>query len=302
MSSQALLDPKHNIAVGLLYNTGALDSYTSQSSYHACVNALRITRELPLSDFAIPREKDPTLNDYMPKELDVKSYTGTFLSGTGKRMDIKEGGSEGLRAFLSESIYPADFDVDFINDTGFVMRNIMGNTKGYFTRSQEGKVISLSLGGEVFRRKREANPKAVSRYQSDSGSYAFELPKAWTIKFTGEHFNGQIIDQSPGKSRGKTDYTFEGGPTSDSYEAWQSKLTSRTGDHVLAELNELRNGYFFRGISYSFKHLGKGYQEISLHCINRDTNYLFSLKVPQGALTHAVINTLNPFLDSLYLR
>ena len=199
-----------------------------------------------------------------------------------------------MRAFLSESIYPADFDVDFVNDTGFVMRNITGGTKGYFTQSEEGRVISLKLGGEVFRRKRETNPDTVHRYQSDSGAYTFELPKSWTVNWAGEHFSGQ--------KTGEADYTFAGGPIADSYETWRSGLTSKTGSGDLSELNELRNGYFFRVVSYRAQQAGKEYQILSLYCTNRDMNYLFSLTVPQGMLTQAVIGALNPFLDSLYLR
>ncbi|MBW2368412.1 MAG: beta-lactamase family protein [Deltaproteobacteria bacterium] len=294
MSNQTLLDPKNKLAVGLLYNTGILDSYTNQSSYHACYNALRIVKGLPLSDFAIPREKDPTLNDYVPEALDTMAHTGTFLSDSGKRMNIEAGGSEGLRAFLIESIYPADFDVDFVNDTGFVMRNILGSTQGYFTRSEAGRVISLAFGGEVFRRKKETNPDAVHRYPSDSGAYAFALPKSWRVDWNGEHFTGNMV--------GKADYTFQGGPIADSYETWRAGLTSKTDDGDLAELNELRNGYFFRVVSYRAQQSGKEFQILSLYCKNRDMNYLFSLTTPQGMLTQAVIGTLNPFLDSLYIR
>lgn len=153
MSCHTLIDPENNLAVGILYNTGILNKYTSQSSAYACYNALQIAKSLPLSDYGIPKDKDPTLNDFIPKNLDVKKYMGTFFSDKKNQMIIKAGGTEGLQVFTSGGVYQADYDVDFINDTDFVMRNITSNTKGSFTQSENGQITSVNLGREVYNRK-----------------------------------------------------------------------------------------------------------------------------------------------------
>ena len=152
MSCHTLVDPENNMAVGLLLNTGMLNKYTSQSSAYACYNALQIAKGMPLADYGIPGDKDPTLNEFMPKKRDLEKYMGRFLSEQKNQMVIKSGGTEGLQAFTSGGVYQADYDVDFINDTDFVMRNIKSRTQGSFTQSENGEITAVTLGTEVYNR------------------------------------------------------------------------------------------------------------------------------------------------------
>jgi len=121
MSSLAVLDPEHGVAAIVLYNTGQLEPHTNQTAYYVVNNAVRVAQGLPLSSFGIPRETDPTLNEYSPGAAQVDPLAGAYLTESGKRLDLEPGGSEGLRGFMANGIYSPNYDVDFVNDTNFVL-------------------------------------------------------------------------------------------------------------------------------------------------------------------------------------
>ena len=292
MSSLALLDPDSRTGVALLYNTGELDGYTSQSSQYLAYNALRIVNGLPLSDYGIPREKDPTLNNYRP-DHDLATHVGTYLSDSGSRLDISVGGSEGLQAFLVESIYPADFDVDFVNQTNFVLRNIAGTRQGYFVQVDTGVVTEVSVGGQPFRRKREMDTDRFQTHQAGSPAISFQLPADWRLQ---EQDNG--FTASAGH---KPAQWLEGEITDGSFDDWLGSIGHETVGGNPVETREFRNGYFYRGLSYRLDANGEPRHALSLYVSNRGVSYVFTLSVSDGELTHAIIATLNPFLDSLYL-
>src|SRR5690606_724251 len=147
-------------------------------------NALRLAGSLPLLDYGIPRKPDPTLNDFRPDVSVLERYQGTYLSDAGKKLRIASGGSEGLRAFLTESIYPADFNIDFTNSTNVVLRNIAGGQRASFDVDAAGKIKTVILRGEVFRRKSSPPDNSFRAYQSAASPYFFELPESWEV--TGE--------------------------------------------------------------------------------------------------------------------
>jgi CubicO group peptidase (beta-lactamase class C family) len=292
MSSLVLLDPESRLGVALLYNTGELDGYTSQSSQYAAYNALRIVNELPLSDYGIPREKDPTLNDYRP-EPELLAHTGTYLSDSGSRLDISAGGSEGLQAFLVESIYPADFDVDFVNQTNFVLRNIAGTKNGYFVQTGTGVVTEVNVGGQPFRRKREMDGDRFQTHQAGSPAISFQLPVDW-----------RVDDQEHGfmaSAGGEATQWLVGEVTTDTFDGWLGSIEQKAVGARPAETREFRNGYFYRGVSYRLDSNGDRRNALSLYVSNRGVSYVFTLSVSDGELTQAIIGILNPFLDSLYL-
>jgi len=296
MSSLALLDPESRAGVILLYNTGQLDGYTSQSNQYAAYNALRIVNGLPLSDYGIPREKDPTLNNFKPDHK-LAAYIGTYLSDSGSRLDISLGGSEGLQAFLVESIYPADFDVDFVNRTNFELRNIAGTKSGYFVQTDTGVVTEVNVGGQPFRRKREMDPDRFQTHQAGSPAISFQLPVDWRVD---DQEHGFIASSGDGASQ-----WLEGEVTTATFDDWLNLLENKVGqkaaDSKPVETREFRNGYFYRGVSYLKDSNGDRHHALSLYVNNRGVSYIFTLSVADEELTHAIINTLNPFLDSLYL-
>jgi hypothetical protein len=67
-------------------------------------------------------------------------------------------------------------------------------------------------------------------------------------------------------------------------------------------MSELRNGFYFQSAMTRRNAGADAVQTLSVFCDFRGSTYQFELQTPDGELTHAVISTLNPFLDSLALR
>ncbi|MCF8475293.1 MAG: beta-lactamase family protein [Emcibacter sp.] len=287
-SSQAMIDPIHNSAVVILYNTGNLESYSNESNLYVSHNILRILKDMPLSQFAIPVEADPLLNYFLPAKDNLDHYHGVYLSGSGKRMRIQAGGSEGLQMFLQDTIYPSDLDVDFINDTSFVMRNIAQRIQGHFTYNEDGTVASLVWGGETFSKKQNRDNQKYTSYQSDKEDISFALPPRWNVVWDDTVFNASVS--------GASDLQLTGQIVSLEFEDWlaQAGLPNDT-----EEISELRNGYIYQGAIVTDDQAEK--KRIFLYCRTQNQKYGFILTVPEGQLTHEIIQTLNPFLDSLDL-
>ena len=97
--------------------------------------------------------------------------------------------------------------------------------------------------------------------------------------------------------------------TNQTFDDWLGLLEQKAGQNVgqkvvgakPIETREFRNGYFYRGMSHLKDSNGDRHQALSLYVSNRGVSYVFTLSVADGELTHAIINTLNLFLDSLYL-
>ena len=284
MSSFALVDRDNDVAIALLYNTGSLYAYTSERHYYAMIAGLRLALDQAPSDFGIPRESDSTANDYVPAANYVAALTGAYIAESGRRLDIRPGGSEGLHAFLTDGIYPVDFDVDFVNSTNVIMRNIMDAKNGTFATDRLGKVGAIRFDGDVFRRKSDSAVK-LQPFESEQMKISFGLPVDWHLNWT-----------EAGFVAGNGRYTLSGERIEEEFNDWLAK--GGLGDNRMAP-GEMRNGYYFQS---HMSRDGHGSQTIAMHSNHRGENFLFKLTSPDGELTHAIISTLNPFLDSLELR
>jgi len=291
MSSMALLDPDRGVAVALLYNTGELNAYTSETAHYAAVNALRLASGLTMSDYGIPRNPDPTLNEFRPDASAIKPCEGTYLSDSGKKLRITTGGSEGLRAYLTESIYPADFDVDFINSTNVVLRNIAGIQPGSFDIDSAGNVIAVILRGEVFRRQYFRPDDDFRAYRSVTSPYFFELPNQW-----------EVTNQEGGFSAyaGKNgEFRISGTTTELEFEDFLQSLQQEYPNLDINISSDLRNGRFCQSATYSLERDGEVQQLISIYCLDGQGAFLTTAEVPFGELTQLIIEPLNRYLDSL---
>jgi CubicO group peptidase (beta-lactamase class C family) len=289
-SSLLVMDAKNQSGVVLLYNTGSLDAYNSEADLYAANNALRILKGLPLSDFAVPRQTDPTLNDYLAEEENLAKFHGIYLSKSGKRIDLKAGGSEGLQLYLMESIYPADYDIDFVNENNFIARSNAGAIKGYFVNTTEGDVKSINFSGETFRRKND-DYAGYKPYDLSSVGMTFNLPESWQLSLTP---NGFIANDKKYVSA-----TLLSADTPLSYETWLVQIKQQATQQKVIEMTEFKNGYFLQSVIYHDKN---GYKQLAMYCNYRGKNYVFTLQGKPESITHLAINVLNPFLSSLSLH
>jgi CubicO group peptidase (beta-lactamase class C family) len=284
MSSFALIDRDNDLAIALLYNTGSLYPYTNEKHYYAMIAGLRLWSGQPPSEFGIPRVTDDTLNDFVPDPETLTPLLGVYVSPSGKRMDIRRGGTEGLHAFVSDGIYPDDFDVDFANSTNVVLRNIMEAKSAYFMPDRAGNISSIRFEGEEFRRKSQVEDDSLRTFTSESSGVRFQLPMEWNVAW-----------QERGFSAAAGEYELSGSLIDLEFSEWLESEQLPTD--VMAP-GEMRNGYFFQS---QMTRDGNGRQRLAMHSNHRGVNYLFELTAPEGELTHAIISTLNPFLDSLEL-
>jgi hypothetical protein len=285
-----VLEPAARIGIVILYNTGDLDPYTSVANITVTNNALRILKNLPLSNFGVPRQSDPTLNNYLAVKENTEKFLGIYLAKSGKRLDIKRGGSEGLKLYFMESIYPADFDVDFVNESNFIARNISANYSGYFTANAQGEVQAINFSGEVFRRK-NAETTGMKQYKVKSSGMSFLLPESWQISLGEKGFIA--------KAQKDNDAELSNTTTKLSYEEWLLQVKQQALQKNVTEMTEFKNGYFFQSMVYLDQ---KGYRHITLYCAYRGKNYIFTLKDKPENITHLAMSVLNPFLSSLSLR
>jgi CubicO group peptidase (beta-lactamase class C family) len=290
MSSFALIDTDHNVGIALLYNTASNDSYYYETHMYAMVAGLRLLLDLPASEFAIPRQADPTINDFKPESQHVAQFFGSYVSPNGRRLDVKAGGSEGLQGFLSDGVYPVDFDLDFVNSTNVILRNLRESKPGNFTVDAAGKVSSFRMDGEIFGRKAEVAEGSMQSFDSDSLSISFQLPKGWTLQWEENGFEASDTESS--------DTGLQLGIEMISMEFEQWRATAQVPADVVAT-SELRNGYFFQNV---VNEDAQGMLTLNMLCNHRGTNYLLTLRTTEGELSPAIISVLNPFLDTLTFR
>jgi CubicO group peptidase (beta-lactamase class C family) len=285
MSSFALIDADHDVAIALLYNTASNNAYYYETHIYAMVAGLRLLLDLPPSEFAIPRQPDPTINDFKPESGQLVPFIGAYVSPNGRRLDVQAGGSEGLQGFLSDGLYPADFDVDFVNSTNVMLRNIRESKPGTFTVDAAGKVSSFRMDDETFGRKAEVAEGSMQSFESSALGLNFQLPKGWTLQWEENGFEA---------SDTKLQLGIEKIPME--FEQWRAE--AQVPADVVAT-GELRNGYFFQNV---VSEDGQGALTLNMHCNYRGANYLLTLHATEGELSPAIITVLNPFLDTLTFR
>jgi CubicO group peptidase (beta-lactamase class C family) len=289
-SSLTVLEPAAGTGITILYNTGELNPYTSEAGITIVNNALRSLKGLPVSNFGVPRQAEPTINHYLASQLNPEKFEGMYLAKSGQRLDLKSGGSEGLLMSFMESIYPADFDIDFVNESNFIARNIAMNSKGYFTANEQGDIQSVNFHGEIFRRK-NTDTTGMKPYDFKSLNMRFMLPESWTLLLN----QGGFIAKSKKHSSAK----LSGLMIDLSYDDWLAQLQQQAGKQAITQMTEFKNGYFYQSAIFLDR---KGDKHINLYCTYRGKKYIFSLKGQPGNITYLAMNILNPFLSSLSLR
>ncbi len=288
-SSLMLLDPQNQSGVVILYNSGDLDPYTSESKIYVANNALRILRGRSFSNFGVPKGADPTINSYSDTvSMDQSNkLVGTYLSKSGRRIDIEANHSSHLTLHLQESVYPAWFHVDLVNRTNFVARNIANSYTGYFVHNADNDVVALNFMGEVFRKHSVENVD-TKLHQISAIGMQFRLPQSWKVRTSASGFNAVTDDLKTAELSGEV--------TQKSYEQWLIEVKQEAASEKVVELNEFTNGLFLQSAVYRDR---DGYSHLSIYSAFRDKNYIFSIKSSADNITHLSIDVLTPFINSL---
>ena len=293
MSSQMMLDPTNGNGVILLYNTGELDPYRSESYYRLSHNVLRLLRGLPESDFAKPTIADTSLNSFEPDRQQLDAYLGTYLAASGYRIDIQRGGSEGLLAVETEAIYYAEYDVDFVNSSNFVLRNIANHERGYFAKPQAGLVPSLNYKGQVYTRRRQLSGRYQEHIDPNTGLH-FALPQGWQLGLA----NTGFVASSKANPNTSLEVHSLSVDTDNWIENYSKQLTART----TLPLSELVGGLVFQGklIETAADAGPVAHYVLGTHL--RDKRLVFILTTPRELLTTHLTRLVLPLLESLQYR
>jgi CubicO group peptidase (beta-lactamase class C family) len=191
MGSWTVLDPAAGIAASLLYNGPVLDPYRFPSKLWVVNNLLHLVLDEPLSDSGLPREADPTLNDFDLAPESFGRYAGSYVSPEGLRMGIREAAQgDPLVLEMRAGDLQYFYQLDFASESAAVLRNLSGAALVDFTMTPDGVVTGLrgGLPGGVFRKRRSEEFAGLRQVRSDDGSVAFWLPQSWDLRWEGRSF------------------------------------------------------------------------------------------------------------------
>lgn len=213
-SSFTMLDPKRRLGVSLLMNLDLtfIDKFQYATEWRIAHNVLRLAQGKGLSDYGIPKRKDPTVNNFSLPASELKIYEGEYLYGSGTnkhlhgtRLEVvgnADGRLEG-RVMHGGQIM-SHFLFDFVNEQSAVTRNVSQAQPVRFELQPDGKVTGVSLFGVNFIR---PSASFYNRYQqrvSEDRQIQFYLPKDWqgkwetTRRFTADKEASSLIaDFSP---------------------------------------------------------------------------------------------------------
>ncbi len=194
MGSWTVIDTAHRVAASLLYNGPALDAYRYPSKIWVVNNLLHLALGEPVTDFGLPKEKDPTLNSWELPDSLAGRYLGTYLAEEGQKLVIsREAKGSGLRLDIALGSMSTSYHVDFASEASAVLRNISLNPVVAFTIAPGGRVTGLAGGlpGGVYRRRSETELARVRAWRSPSGRLGVELPRQWEVQWSGERFTAR---------------------------------------------------------------------------------------------------------------
>ena len=191
MGSWTVIDTAHRVAASLFYGGPALNSYRYPSKVWVVNNLLHLALGEPVSDYGLPKEKDPTINSYELPDSLTGRYLGTYLAEEGQKLVISRN-QKGAGLMLDISMGPmsTSYHVDFASEASAVLRNISLNPIVAFTIAPGGRVTGLSGGlpGGVYRHRSESELARVQSWTSPSGRLGVEFPRSWEVQWSGDRF------------------------------------------------------------------------------------------------------------------
>lgn len=274
------------------------DKYKYATELNILNNAMRIASGLPISDFGIPKLKDPTKNDF---ELPIKQeeiYLGVFNQRTGSDVFVYFGVSlkiikakeQGLEAIIfRDSQVVNRFPIDFINASLAISRNIDSPCYLKFALSPQGHLSSVNFNGIDFIKSNEGGQKI----SLDGRRITFLMPLKWNVASTRISFEGS--------SKNSKDLLVIGGrmkkssPLSiDSLKKvyFTKSIKSFEGNSI----SKVVGPYRWQQKSYGFIFGIKQLQILVMFTESSQSKYWLMLCSPKESATQNVQDVLNPLL------
>jgi hypothetical protein len=205
-SSVVMLDTAKKITASIVINMDMtlIDEYKYRGLLNIMNNILHLAADEPPTDYGIPRIKDPSLNDYILDKSLQSKYTGEYISLAGgiwmfdgADMTIRENQDGQLEALIyrgQQVIF--QFDLDFVNRSFAISRNIFTPSKIHFKVAPDGSVSSLFFNGSEYVRQNNFLQTSYQLTKSTDGNIQFKLPLDWRIEWSGSYFKAHSINDT----------------------------------------------------------------------------------------------------------
>ena len=203
--SWTMIDTTTKTAASLLYNGPTLDPYRYPTKVWVVNNLLHLAAGEPMTDLGLPREGDPTRNDYeLPPAL-LDRYTGTYLSAEGLRATIsRAAGKDELLLAMNAGPVRYRYRLDFASEGSAVLRNISGAAVIQFLLTPSGQVTGISGGlpGGIYRKRTDAELARIQEVEAPGGRWRIQLPRGWTARWNGDAFEARSTSDPSAVIRG----------------------------------------------------------------------------------------------------
>lgn len=306
MSSMTILFPEENIAASFIanFNLTFIDNYKYPNLINITNNIIRIALGECVSDYAISRVPDPTVNNFRISKNLKNKYVGKYLLTQGNdwvylgsELFIAEE-NEKLVATISKGTQLIEqFEVDFISQKTAFSRNLSIPRKIYFKFLNNGEISDLFFAGLKYSKLSEGYYNRFKNVESVDKSLSFYFPKNWSIKWDGINFTGNSFSSDRFEIKG---YLFSEEKTMENYfkELYPGQQVIHTGQ----EATEISGNHFWNEIAI-VSETEKGKKSHFL-CKTKNGNqyYVFIISAEENltaAMNEAVPTLLSTFLWKL---
>ncbi|MGE0556112.1 MAG: serine hydrolase domain-containing protein [Gemmatimonadales bacterium] len=299
MGSWTALDTTAKVAASVFYGGPTLDPYRFPSKIYVVNNLLHLALGEPITDFGLPKEGDPTVNDYtLPATLRAR-YVGEYRSTGGQLVAIAASAEGPLRARLTGGDLRMDYELDFASEASAVFRNLSGGAVVRFLVTPSGLVTGIAGGlpGGPFRKRSAEELSRVQTVHSPGGGLAFQLPTGWSVRWTGERF----VAHGPGGSGVR----LEGGIATTLWTelAGQARRAMSDGDRGgAAERTETVGRFAWQELVWRDGPQSDRRQRFLALAEEAGRSFTLEVFAPEGALTPALREVVVPLMTSLELR
>ena len=194
-SSFTMIDPEQQLAVAMLINLDLtmIDRYSYPFGLNIVNNILHLASGHCITDFAIPRRPDPTLNNYELPKGHLVNYIGEYRHSKGgdhfvyyDKPDMVISSQNGiLKSKMTRNDQIINqFELDFISPTLSISRNIASPSQIRFKLDKSGKIKGAFCLGMEFRK--IATSGIVQYQESQLGPVTMFAPQEWHKTFDQE--------------------------------------------------------------------------------------------------------------------
>ena len=319
MSSLNMIDPQKKIAITFLSNLdfNFLNNHQYRTDANIVNNIFSILSDQNTSSFGIPIEDDPTINDFELGNFKFEKYIGAYkLSSSkanwifaGAKLNIEKSNNRIIGKIYRGNQYLSIFNVDFINESRAVSRNIATPSPIFFKINPMGKVTSVTVFNTTFTKHRTDCKDCYQSHHSKKKNIAFDLPKGWQVTWVKNNFrisnpkyemtyiHGEVVNENtiPFDNVSMNDISSASISLARFFPNWTLKKTGK-------QLTENIGVYFWNEQSLLVEINEKPHQQLIFSTHDHDKSVIAVLTTPLGQLTQFSRELVSPIMESISLK